>query len=91
MRVVEIAEKGEQVLERGTELGKKMIEEDGAEVIVMGCASMAGYQNKLAEKLGVPILDPVTITYKVVEGLADIQTVPSKIGLYATPAPKKWV
>ncbi|UCF95963.1 MAG: aspartate/glutamate racemase family protein [Spirochaetaceae bacterium] len=91
MGVVEIAEKGEQVLERGIELGKKMIIEDGAEVIVMGCASMAGYQDELAEKLGVPILDPVTITYKVAEGLADIQTVHSKVGLYATPEPKKWV
>lgn len=91
MGVVEIAEKGEQVLERGIELGKKMIVEDGAEVIVMGCASMAGYQDELAKKLGVPILDPVTITYKVAEGLADIQTMHSKIGLFATPAPKKWI
>jgi allantoin racemase len=90
MGVVEIAEKGEQVLERGIELGKKMISEDGAEVIVMGCASMAGYQDELAGKLGVPILDPVTITYKVAEALAEIGTVHSKVGLYATPEPKKW-
>lgn len=91
MGVVEIAEKGAQVLERGIELGNKMISEDGAEVIVMGCASMSGYQDELAEKLGVPVLDPVTITYKVAEGLADIKTVHSKVGLYATPEPKKWV
>jgi len=91
MGVVEIAERGDQVLKRGIELGKKMIEEDGAEVIVMGCASMAGYQEELGKKLGVPILDPVTITYKVAEGLADIHTTHSKIGLFATPAPKKWI
>jgi allantoin racemase len=91
MGVVEIAEKGAQVLERGVELGKKMIIEDGAEVIVMGCASMAGYQDELSEKLGVPVLDPVTITYKVAEGLTDIGTVHSKVGLYAAPEPKKWV
>jgi allantoin racemase len=91
MGVVEIAEKGDQVLERGVELGRKMIAEDGAEVIVMGCASMAGYQDQLAEKLGVPILDPVTVTCKVAEGLAEIGVAHSKIGLYATPAPKKWV
>jgi len=91
MGVVEIAEKGELVLKRGIELGKKMIEEDGAEVIVMGCASMAGYQEELGKELGVPILEPVTITYKVAEGLADIRTMHSKIGLFATPAPKKWI
>ena len=91
MGVVEIAEKGELVLKRGIELGKKMIAEDGAEVIVMGCASMAGYQEELEKQLGVPILDPVTITYKVAEGLADIKTMHSKIGLFATPAPKKWI
>lgn len=91
MGVVEIAEKGAQVLERSVELGEKMIREDGAEVIVMGCASMAGYEDELAKKLGVPILDPIAITYKVAEGLADIGTVHSKVGLFAVPEPKKWM
>jgi allantoin racemase len=91
MGVVEIAEKGEQVLKRGIQLGRKMIEEDGAEVIVMGCASMAGYQDELSKALGVPILDPVTITYKVAEGLAEVGIRHSKIGLFAEPAPKKWI
>jgi allantoin racemase len=91
MSVVEIAEKGAQVLERGIELGEKMIREDGAEVIVMGCASMAGYQDELSEKLGIPILDPVTITYKIAEGLAEIGIVHSKAGLYAVPKPQRWI
>ena len=66
-----------------------MVEEDGAEVIIMGCASMAGYSADLERELGVPVLDPVAVTLKVVEGLTEIGVRHSKIGLYATPEPKR--
>ena len=38
--------------------------------------------------LGVPVLDPVGVTFKVAEGLTELGVRHSKIGLYATPAPK---
>ena len=68
MGVVEIAEKPEKVKEIGMALARKMIEEDGAEVIIMGCASMAGYSDDLEKELGIPVIDPIAATYKVVEG-----------------------
>jgi allantoin racemase len=68
-----------------------MIEQDKAEVIIMGCASMAGYSREMEKILGVPILDPVTITYKVVEGLTELRIMHSKIGLFATPSEQKWL
>jgi allantoin racemase len=66
-----------------------MVEEDDAEVIIMGCAAMTGYSEELERELGVPILDPVAITFKVVEALTEIGVRHSKIGLYALPAPKR--
>jgi len=89
MGVAEIATDPARAKEVGIAVGRRMIEEDGAEVIIMGCASMAGYSEDLECVLGVPILDPVAITFKVVEGLTELGVRHSKIGLYAVPAPKK--
>jgi allantoin racemase len=89
MGVAEIAEKPEKAKEIGIAVGRRMIEDDGAEVIIMGCASMAGHTDDLERALHVPILDPVAITFKLAEALADLNIRHSKIGLYATPTPKK--
>ena len=88
MGVTEIACEPDRVRERGIAIGRQMVEEDGAEVIVMGCASMAGYSAAMEAALHVPVLDPVSITFKVAEALAELGIRHSKIGLYATPAPK---
>ncbi|MDY7028149.1 MAG: aspartate/glutamate racemase family protein [Spirochaetota bacterium] len=71
-------------------MSRRMIDEDKAEVIIMGCASMAGYSAELEEKLQVPILDPVSVAYKMVEGLTELGIRHSKIGLFARPAEQKW-
>ena len=89
MGVTEIACAPDRVKQVGTEVARRMVEEDGAEVIIMGCASMAGYSADLERELGVPVLDPVAVTLKVVEGLTEIGVRHSKIGLYATPEPKR--
>ncbi|MBI9044149.1 MAG: aspartate/glutamate racemase family protein [Anaerolineaceae bacterium] len=89
MGVVEIAENPEKVKSTGIEIARQMIEKDGAEVIIMGCASMAGYADDLEHELNVPVLDPISITYKVAEGLADLKIKHSKLGLYQVPEPKK--
>jgi allantoin racemase len=89
MSVLEIARESGTVKARGLEVCRRLIEEDGAEVIILGCASMAGYDKEMEQLLGVPVLDPVAVTYKMVEGLTELGVRHSKIGLYATPAPKK--
>ena len=71
----------------GIKLGRNMVDEGGTEVIIMGCASAAGYSDDLEAALGVPVLDPVGVTFKVAEGLTELGVRHSRIGLYATPAP----
>lgn len=90
MGVIEIAASPEKVKQKGIEVARKMIEDDGAEVIIMGCASMAGYSAELEETLRVPIIDPVSVTFKMVEGLTELGLRHSKIALYAKPAPQKF-
>jgi allantoin racemase len=89
MGVAEIACEPDRVKQTGTEVARRLVEEDGAEVIIMGCASMAGYSADLERELGVPVLDPIAVTLKVVEGLTEIGIRHSKLGLYALPAPQR--
>ena len=38
--------------------GRRLVDEDGAHVIVMGCAGMAQYRAPLEDALGVPVVEP---------------------------------
>jgi Asp/Glu/hydantoin racemase len=40
------------------EVGRELKERDGADVIVMGCAGMARYRDRLQESLGIPVVEP---------------------------------
>jgi allantoin racemase len=57
---------------------KKAIEEDGAEVIVLGCTMESGFMKELTRKLKVPVLDAVAISWKYAEMMADLYR---KVGL----------
>ena len=48
----------EEVESRMTAVGQKLIEEDGADTLIMGCAGMARYRHRLEDTLGVPVIDP---------------------------------
>lgn len=74
----------------GMALARQMVEEDGAEVIIMGCAAMAGYSDDIERELQVPVLDPLKVTLKVAEALVDMGQTHSRVGLYASPTPKEF-
>ena len=57
MSVAETAS-GEGTLTRMIEVGRALRDEDGADVIVMGCAGMARHRKPLEDALGVPVIDP---------------------------------
>jgi Asp/Glu/hydantoin racemase len=57
MSVAESAS-GEGTLDRMIAVGTALKEEDGADVIVMGCAGMAVHRRPLEERLGIPVVDP---------------------------------
>ena len=40
------------------EVGKRLREEHGADVVVMGCAGMARYRAPLQREIGVPVVEP---------------------------------
>jgi len=55
--VAQLADEGE-TKRRMTEVGRCLIDDHGADVIVMGCAGMARQRAGLEASLGVPVVDP---------------------------------
>lgn len=76
----EIGEKSEE--EKYMEAAQSAIEEDRTEVIVLGCAGMAGLDKRMKEKLGVPVLDGVVCALIIASGLVKYGVSTSKIRKY---------
>ncbi len=57
LTVAEI-EKGSETFPKMVETGTALRDEDGANVIILGCAGMAQYRKKLEKSLNLPIIDP---------------------------------
>ena len=74
--------------QRLMDVAKIAVEEDGAEVIIMGCAGMAGYAREIEETLSVKVLDPAAVALKIAEAMADLGLTHSKAGLFAAPPEK---
>jgi len=70
---------------------QRAIEEDGAEVICLGCAGMAGLDKDLQQELQVPVIDGVVGALKLLEGLVGYGLRTSKRLAYASPNPKELV
>jgi allantoin racemase len=69
--------------------GRKAIEVDGAEVIILGCTVEFGFWRTLQKQLGVPVLDPVIVPLKYAEYLVALRDSfgwsSSKVGSYQSP------
>lgn len=58
------------------------VEQDMAEVIILGCAAYAGYERSISERLGVPVLDGVICAVIIAAGLAKYGVTVSKVRKY---------
>jgi allantoin racemase len=61
---------------------RKAVEEDGAEVLTLGCAGLAGLDRKTSGAVGVPVIDGVLYGVRFAEALAACGGKTSKKGLY---------
>jgi allantoin racemase len=64
------------------------VDEDGAEVILLGCAGMAGLQEAVATAAGVPVVDPVEAGVTLVGALARAGARTSKRNRYRPVEPR---
>ncbi|OGN71748.1 MAG: hydantoin racemase [Chloroflexi bacterium GWB2_49_20] len=52
--------------------GRKAIQEDGAEVIILGCTAEYGFHEMMQAELGVPVIDAILAPFKYAEFLVDL-------------------
>ena len=55
--VTELAD-GARTLDRMVDVGIQLRDDDGADVLVMGCAGMARYRSGVEEAVGLPVIEP---------------------------------
>ncbi len=86
--VLALDEPGSPARERISDEIARSLRDDGAEAIVLGCAGMADLAEALAAEHGVPVVEGVSAAVKLIEALAALRLVTSKVGAYA-PAREK--
>ena len=89
MAVLELEEDPLAAMEAIVRQAELAIREDKAEVICLGCGGMAGLDEQIRQRTGVPVVDGVTAAVTIAESLVRLGLSTSKIRTYATPRPKK--
>ena len=64
---------------------RTIVDQDGAEVVILACAGLCGYDTELTRLAGVPVLDPVAVGVKVAESLVGLGLSHSKLRKFALP------
>ena len=86
--VLELSKNIDRTVNALVDESKKAVREDGAKSIILGCTGMTGLGEKLAERLDVPVLDPLLVTIKFAEMLVRLGLKQSKL-TFPTPPKKK--
>ena len=88
MAVLELEEHPLAAMEAIVHQAELAIREDKAEVICLGCGGMAGLDERIRQRTGVPVVDGVTAAVTIAESLVRLGLSTSKVRTYATPRPK---
>jgi allantoin racemase len=67
--VLDVNQHGDAALARMVEQGRRAVEDDGADVLVLGCMSMGflDVAEAMTAELGVPVINPVKASLKITE------------------------
>lgn len=61
------------VVETVVRTGRKLRDEDGADVVILGCAGLGSYRAALEQALGLPVVDPVQAGVALASTTLDLQ------------------
>lgn len=86
--VLELEESPERAVEAIICQAEQAVEQDKAEVIILGCGGMSGLRERVHQRTGVPIVDGVAAAVTIAESLVRLGLSTSKIRTYAAPRPK---
>jgi allantoin racemase len=89
MSVAQTDAEPERTRRRILEVARQAAEQDGAEVIILGCAGMVGYAEAVQRELGLVVLDPASVALKLCEALVEAGLSHSKRALFSRPPEKE--
>jgi len=61
-----------RAVDMAVDMGRKVMDEHGAEAIVLGCGTTSGLAPRISTALGIPVLDPGRTAVKFAEMLVDL-------------------
>ena len=88
LTVLELEHEPQRALEAIVQQAELAVTQDKAEVICLGCGGMAGLDEQIRRRTGVPVVDGVTAAVTIAESLVRLKLSTSKVRTYATPRPK---
>ncbi|RKO19888.1 Asp/Glu/hydantoin racemase [Pseudarthrobacter phenanthrenivorans] len=88
MAVLELEEEPDRAVEAIISQAMQAVSQDKAEVIVLGCGGMAGLDEQIRQRAGVPVVDGVASAVAIAESLVRMRLSTSKVRTYAAPRPK---
>ena len=71
--VVELADR-DRTIERMRAVGSKLRDQQGADVLVLGCAGMADYRVELEAAVGLPVIDPTQAAVTMAIGAVQLES-----------------
>ncbi len=83
--LAEVQSEKEELL---VELANKAVQEDAAEVIILGGAPLAGLAPKVRDRVPVPLVDPIAAAVKQAEALVALKPRKAVAGAFRRPAAK---
>jgi allantoin racemase len=70
------------------ELANRAVTEDGADVVILAGAPLAGLAEKIADRIPVPVVDQVAAAVKQIEALVTLRPRKATAGTFRRPAAK---
>ena len=90
LSVMDLAQQQPGAVDKAAEAARQAVDNDGADVLVLGCMSMALLPRiceVLSERVGVPVVNPVTAALKTAEMLVTMRLSQSKLAYPAARTP----
>jgi len=92
--VLEFHQDEAETARRFRKAAREAVENDGAEVIILGCTATYGFYEQLQAELGVPVIDSMIASLKTAEFATELKNrlgwSHSKIGGYESPSPEEF-
>jgi allantoin racemase len=90
MAVLDLAADVAATIAAVTAAVRSVVRDDGAEVVCLGCAGMAGIANQVSAEVGVPVVDGLSAAVRLAEALYGLGLRTSKVG-FSAPSPDKHI